>query len=349
MWTESFDRMGIYDFTASTLTPVQGQSLDLSATLYNDERISCQIHKLEFFLGDTLIHSTDAAGSLSPGDRFSYTFPYTHDGLGTADIRLAVTGSANGQPRVWNKTLTLQYRPGQIVTGLLVDGSHGSIPAIQNLTTLAGHANLDVTIFEEFPEGGQVLLLFTPDREYEEAFLARVRVFAENGGSIILCGRSDAGDGDIHAAAQLNRVLEALGATVRFHDNTALDPVNHGDTPDQLFPTAANQDFPWCAGLTSAQYYAHLSGCTVDPGQGTWLVQGFDTTRPEDSDGDGKTGRGRVLLAVEDTPWGGRILSSGAEFLSDRSMPLPKNQWAAPGLTRVFWSIFWKLKRQSFL
>lgn len=335
VWTERFDRMGVADFSASTQTPTQGQALDLAVTLYNDERISCYIQSLDFYIGQTLLHSVELEEILTYGERLTYTFSYTHDGLGTTDIRATAAGSANGQEKVWNRTLSLQYRPGKIVTGLLVDGSHGSVPAIGNLTTLAGQVNMNVTTFDqELPEGGEILLIFAPDKEFEPAFLDKVLNFAKNGGSLILCGRADSADGSFHSAQALNRLLETLGASMRFYDNTAIDPVNHGDAPDQLFPTLFNAESPWCRELTSAQYYAHLGGCTLDPGEGTWLVQGFGTTRLLDSDGDGKTGRGRVLLAAEHTPWGGQILAAGSPFLSDRAMPLPQNKWAAPRINQ---------------
>lgn len=335
VWTDSFEDMGIASLTADTETPTQGQTLELSTALYNNERIDCCIEKLEFFIGENLIHSTDAAGALSAGEQFTYTFPYTHDGLGTTGVRLTVTGSVNGEARIWTRTLTLQYRPGEIVTGLLVDGSHGAAPSLNNLTALAGQVNMSVTTFEgELPEGGEILLISAPEREFEPEFHEKVLKFAKNGGSMIFCGRSDGDDSSVHSAAELNRLLETLGATMRFHDNTTEDSVNHGEAPDLLLPTVCNSDSPWCRNLTSAQYYAHLEGCTVDPGQGQWLVQGFNTTQLLDSDADGKTGRGRVLLAVEDTPWGGRILAGGSAFLSDKAMPLPENKWAAPRINQ---------------
>lgn len=348
VWTASFNDMGIAAFSASTQTPIQGLPLDLTVTLYNDERVNCTIRSLDFYQNNTLIHSAELSDLLEPEERLNYTFSYTHDGLGTTDIRVTAAGAAKGQERSWSRTLTLQYRPNLMVTGLLVDGSHGSIPALQNLTTLAEQVNMNVTVFDgEMPEGGEILVIFSPDEEFEPDFLERVLKFVQKGGSLILCGRGDGGDGCFHSASALNRLLETLGATLRFYDNTAIDPVNHGSAPDQLFPTVFNTDSSWCRGLTSAQYYAHLGGCTLDPGEGTWLVQGFPSTKLLDTDGDGKTGRGHVLLAAEATPWGGQILAAGSPFLSDLSMPLPQNKWAAPGSTRAFWNICWELRRRS--
>lgn len=341
VWTESYDDLGISRFTADTLTPIQGQELELSATLYSNEYVDWDIEKIEFFLNSQLIHSTDTAGSLTYPEQFDYSFPWIWDGLGTADLRVQVTGAVAGQPLIRSEELTLQFLPKQLVTGILVDGSHGGDLSLDHFTTLASQANMEVTIFSgAMPAGGEILLIPAPRTALDGDFLSAVRSFAESGGTIVLCGRSDQDDDVIHTAAQLNRLLEALDATLRFHDNTAMDPDNGGAN---LYRTTCNPD--WLPDLTSAQVFAHLDGCTVDPGHGIWLIRGADNAQTADLDQDGLQGWGTTLLALEQTPWGGTICAAGSNFLSDRAMPLPQNRWAAPRVNQSILENLLNIKR----
>ena len=59
----------------------------------------------------------------------------------------------------------------------------------------------------------------------------------------------------------------------------------------------------WCRDLVSGQYFSHPESYALDAGQGTWLVR--------------KGTDGPVLLACEQTRWGGTVFLSGSAFLLD--------------------------------
>ena len=136
---------------------------------------------------------------------------------------------------------------------------------------------------------------------FEDSFIAMVKGYVESGGSIAVCGLADYQDKQAqgpenHAAAQLNKLLEAVGSTLRINDDQAMDDTHNGGQTYRLYPETFNMDSKWCRGIVTAgsvaegetyQTYSQYSGCTVNPGSGTWLVKGFDTTYATDSDGDG--------------------------------------------------------------
>lgn len=54
--------------------------------------------------------------------------------------------------------------------------------------------------------------------------------------------------------------------------------------------------------LKPEQTYTQRAGCTVNPGNGTWLVKGRDTTHGIDADADGQeTGEDTVRLPVRNS------------------------------------------------
>ena len=177
-----------------------------------------------------------------------------------------------------------------------------------------------------------MLIVCAPAREsgaaFSEDFLELVSDYVKNGGSVLVCGSADAGDGEaeasFHAAAQLNRLLTALGSSMRLEDDTAWDEVSNGGTPDSLSLAQFNTALPWCAGVTANQIYSQPSGCTVSVGDGTWLVRGSTTVSSVDADGDGLGGGpGAVVLACEETAWGGTVFASGGVFLADGALQEP--------------------------
>ena len=119
--------------------------------------------------------------------------------------------------------------------------------------------------------------------------------FAESGGTVILCGQSDMGDlSGLHTSGELNRLLEAMGVTVRLNDDTAWDEEGGDNTPDAVSANVFNPGGDLTKSLKPEQTYTQRAGCTVNPGNGTWLVKGRDTTtHGVDADGDGQDTGGR--------------------------------------------------------
>ena len=293
VWMKESPALTIDSFSASTEVPVQGQAVSLTLSLSNAGTAEFVLDALEFYIGGQMIHRVETPGTVT--DRFTYSFSHTHSDTGMSELRAVV----RGEGVVYEETLTLRFRSGETVTGLLVDGSHENpgTASLKNLKTLAAGVNMKLTVFAgELPLGAEILLIHSPRTELEEIFLADVREFVRSGGCLILCGPDDTG--------QLNRLLEAADATLRLNADT----VPAGSAA--VFSTASS----WCAALTEGQFYTHTGGCSVDPGSGSWLVK----------DGD------RVILACEETAYGGTVFAAGSFFLCDDAMPAAESLWELP-------------------
>lgn len=348
VWVDKYEDMGIESFTADTQTPVRDQDVRFTLKLYNKEAVDFTVTSVECTAGETVIHEADVVGTVEAGNTLSYTFSYAHPGLGATEFHITVTGICGGEARTYEQTLSLRYRVPELVERILVDGSHGNAGTgtLSRLGELASEVHIGVTVFtEEMPENGGLLLITAPSEPFEDAFVEKVAEFVRCGGSVVICGQSDMGDWNLHTSSQLNRLLSAMGSTLRVNDDTAVDPGNNGGSQDALFVTNINTASKWCAKIRPEQFYGQHSGCTVEAGSGTWLVRGSETAQSVDMDEDGQNGAEVVLLACEDTDYGGTIFVSGGQFLSDAEMETPKNYWDAASANQTILEALLEIER----
>ena len=147
----------------------------------------------------------------------------------------------------------------------------------------------------------------------------------------------------------MNKLLEAMGATVRLNDDTAWDEENNSGTPDAVSANVFNPGGDLTKSLKPEQTYTQRAGCTVNPGKGTWLVKGRDTTHSMDADGDGQdTGENAVLLACEELADGGNVYVSGGLFLADDAMKEPDNVWKSVSGNQGIVEALLKIERAAY-
>jgi len=324
VWTEDNQDMGISSFSCAAQVPTAGEETTLVLELYNAEHTDWELTSLTIYAWDEILYEETRPSAVTAGTTRQLRIPYTAQQAGTVTFRAAVTGTAGGNERKYETSLTLRFRPGAIAADILVDGSHGGagIGNWENLTTLANNAGLSLGIFtDQMPDSGEILIIPPPDREFSVEFLKKAAAFGQTGGTIVICGTADSA----FASNQINQLLTALGSTMALRQDCALDEIHNGGNPRKLYPVIFNPDSGWCANVTYDQVYCHDSGCTLDPGKGTWLVRGHSTTV---SSLTGETSP--VLLAAEKTASGATVLLGGSLFLTDSAMPLPGNRWENP-------------------
>ena len=332
VWMDGYDDIGIESFTSDTLTPARDEEIGLTVELYNDESVEFDLDALSLYADETLVSTVSDLGEVAGMSTLDYTFSYAHPELGVTEFRVEAAGSVNGEDRTYEDTLSLSFHVPEQVKRIAVDASHGNsgVDKLNRLKAIAAKVNIAVDILDgELPENSDLLLITAPAEAFDEEFVENVRSFAESGGTVILCGQSDMGDlSGLHTSGELNRLLEAMGVTVRLNDDTAWDEESGGNTPDAVSSDVFNPGGDLTKSLKPEQTYTQRAGCTVNPGKGTWLVKGRDTTHGVDADGDGQdTGENAVLLACEELADGGNVYVSGGLFLADDAMKEPDNIW----------------------
>ena len=317
VWMDGYDDIGIESFTSDTLTPARDEEIGLTVELYNDESVEFDLDALSLYADETLVSTVSDLGEVAGMSTLDYTFSYAHPELGVTEFRAVATGSVNGDLRTYEDTLSLSFHVPEQVKRIAVDASHGNsgVDKLNRLKAIAAKVNIAVDILDgELPENSDLLLITAPAEAFDEEFVENVRSFVENGGTVILCGQADKG----HTSGEMNKLLEAMGATVRLNDDAA----------SSISTNVFNPDSGLTKSLTQEQTYTQRAGCTVNPGKGTWLVKGRDTTHGIDADTDGQeTGEDTVLLAGEELPGDGKVYVSGGLFLEDSAMKEPDNIW----------------------
>ena len=331
VWMDGYDDIGIGSFISDTLTPARDEEIGLTVELYNNESVDFIVESLSLYADGKEVCAVSDPGTAAGMGTLSHTFSYAHREYGMTEFRVEAVGSVNGEKRTYEKTLSLSFHVPEQVKRIAVDASHGNsgVDKLNRLKAIAAKVNIAVDILDgELPENSDLLLITAPAEAFDEEFVENVRSFVENGGTVILCGQSDMGDLSLHTSGELNRLLEAMGATVRLNDDTAWDEENNGGTPDAASANVFNPGGDLTKSLKPEQTYTQRAGCTVNPGKGTWLVKGRDTTHGIDADTDGQeTGEDTVLLAGEELPGDGKVYVSGGLFLADDAMKEPDNIW----------------------
>ena len=329
VWLDGFEDMGIRSILLDTATPVRGEKIGLTVELYNDEPVDFPVEELSLYADGVLVCTASNPGTAAGMGTLEYTFSYAHPGVGVTELKVVAAGSVNAEHRTYEKAITLSFRVPEQVRTIAVDGSHGNagIGQLSRLTAVAGKAGISVRVFpEEMPENSELLLITAPAEPFEAEFVEQVCTFARNGGTVILCGRADMGDWELHCAGEMNRLLEAIGATVRLNDDTAWNEESNGGTADRISSDGFNRESAVTKALGKDLVYSQRAGCTVDPGSGEWLVKAAARGRDTDDDGLGG-GTDAVLLAWEKLPGGGSVYVSGGLFLADEELQEPDNIW----------------------
>lgn len=311
VWMDGYDDIGIESFTSDTLTPARDEEIGLTVELYNDESVEFDLDALSLYADETLVSTVSDLGEVAGMSTLDYTFSYAHPEPGMTEFRVEVTGSVNEDPRTYEDTLSLSFRVPEQVKRIAVDASHDNSGTgkLNRLAEIAARNSISVKKFEtELPKDSDILLITAPAKPFDEAFVEEVRTFVESGGTVILCGQADKG----HTSGEMNKLLEAMGATVRLNDDTA----------SSISTNVFNPDSGLTKSLTQEQTYTQRAGCTVNPGNGTWLVK----SRSVDANGQ-DAGKGAVLLAFEKLSGGGKVYVSGGLFLPDDAMKEPDNIW----------------------
>ena len=356
VWVGQMEAAGISSLKSGSALTIAGQEQTFTTELYNNESADLVVESLAYTdkaTGEVLFTDTGipAVGRESTASSsFAHAFP--QDGVYT--ITATLKGTLNGAPKTYTKDLQITVMPGNITSRIILDGTHYNDYVtgfyggnMGNAAAMAADRGIQLhvernRITPEMLENCALLIISAPARKpgtstagdymaklFEDDFIAMVADYVRSGGSVVVCGLADYQDkgatygAEGHAAAQLNKLLIALNSTMRIHDDEACDEKYNGGQTFRLYPKNFNMDSPWCEGIVTGengQAYSQYSGCTVDPGSGTWLVRGFASTCSIDSDNDGLGGVNKneaVFLAVEDTGFGGHIFAAGGVFMSD--------------------------------
>lgn len=331
VWVETSENLGISGLRCETAVPVQQETVSLLLELYNRERTDLLVEGVKILADGAVIGEDSLLTSIPAGREISQELTFRYDGIGQTEVTVILSGTLNGAARQYEETLRLSFRQSAQVQDIVIDGSHGNagLSALKTFQAMAAAENIRITvaengITEEMLKTCRLLLVTAPGQAFSDPYLELVAEYIRCGGSILVCGQAAEADGGV-SAAELNRLLEAIGASMQMNCDTTKDPIRSSGTGNILLLDSLETGSPWCSGIADGQVYRHADGCSVSCGNATTLVSNQSTAGTSPA----------AVLAAEETPFGGTILAAGSLLMHDDALTEPENLWDTPYANRT--------------
>ena len=363
VWIREKENVGISNVEASSSKLLVGDEVTVETVVFNNESKAITNAKVEYYVnGSTEAVATDSLAMIEASNNGSLkaTFPITKKGKNVIEAVLTLT--INGAVREYTERIEITAFDSSEVSHVLIDGSKmngyvtGNYAGNMNyVTELVGQEGGVVkinteTITSEILTGINVLIITDPENDfvYSNEEVVAIKAFVEAGGDLIVTSKADYKDqtGQFGNAAQGNKVLEAIGATIRFNDDQVVDPVENGGQAYRLYFDDYNEESPYTKGIdfgkieqgnsknTDYKFSFYSGNSVLVPADATnvdVVVKGHETTTNDDADKQGDytplNPGDMVALAVETLPNGSKVVASGVTFFSDFEMN-PKNDYS---------------------
>ena len=383
VWVGESLKLGISSLTCATATPVTGEELELTTTLFNSEAADAAVKSLTYTIGSQII-GTDMTGyTIGKSSTLDVSFRYTPTEAKVTTVTVTAVVVLDGKEYTFTKTIDLDVLNADELVYIGIDGSHhneyvagnykdsmgnfGNLAALYSVRTVQLNTSDELIAACSNPKFKAIVLtapsrrdgtaLRSPYDNYTDSEIAAVNAFNLAGGTVILAGWSDYYESyasfpaEDHMAAQQNRILSALGSSLRISDDGTLDDVLNGGQNPRLYFSTYNLDHPLLSGIEydpvnpndklyterfsqyggASIYAVDADGNPVStlPSTVSPMVYGHATTYSKDQDSDGLGGANTpkyavadgdnrlLVMATEQLDGRGMIVVSGAAFLSN--------------------------------
>ena len=378
VWVGESLKLGISSLECGTSTPVTGEELTLTTTFFNSEATDAKVKSLTYTTNGSVVLGTDTDGYTIPASgKLAVDFKYTPDVAKVMTVTVTAVVELDGKEFTFTKDISLDVLEADSLVYVGIDASHyneyvagnyadsmgnfGALAAEYSVRTVELKTSEDLIAACSNPKF-QMLVFTAPSRRngnalrnpyatYSNDEIEAITAFNNNGGAVVLCGWGDFYESydsfpaEDHMAAQQNKILEALGSSLRISDDETKDDTWNGGQTQRLYLSTYNFDSFLLNGVEYDAEYSHdnqhtelysqyggasiyTNGGTI-PASVTPVVYGFDTTYSSDDDKDSYGGLGSIpkysfegadrlmVMATEELAGKGLIVVSGAAFLSN--------------------------------
>ena len=259
VWVGETLKLGISDVTCGTSTPVTGEAMTVTTTLFNSESTDANIKSITYAVGSQVLASATDVGTVPASGTLALSYDVSFDTARVYKVTATVVLEQDGKEYVFTKDITLDVLNADDLVYIGIDASHyneyvaGNYKdSMGNFGNLAGKYNVRTVELKTSDEliaacsnpKFKALILTAPSRRladaqtdprtYSAAELAAITAFNAGGGTVILAGWSDNYENyDViqnnpaikHMAATQNEVLQALGSSLRISDDATYDDV----------------------------------------------------------------------------------------------------------------------------
>ena len=383
VWVGEVLKLGIDSVTSDTANPVTGEELTITASLFNSETTAATAKSVVFSV-DGEVKYTAKDVSIAPNTRVGVPFKFTPDSARLQTVSVEATIEQGGKEYTFTGSIQIDVQDSSKLVYIGIDASHyneyvngnykDSMGNFNSLAMQNGVRTVQLNTSEELiaaceNESGKykAIILTAPSRRdgsalrdpyatYSDAEIAAIKAFNSAGGAIVITGWGDnyesykSFEAEDHMAAQQNKLLAALGSSLRVSDDEIKDNTYNGGQPQRLYLSSYNFESPLLEGVEYdannphdnkyTELFSHYGGASIHivdasgyptttvPGTVTPVVYGFETTYSSDDDKDGLGGKSipkyafdgterLLVMATEKLDGQGLIVVSGAAFLSN--------------------------------
>ena len=259
VWVGETLKLGISDVTCGTSTPVTGEKMTVTTTLFNSESTDARIKSITYAVGSQVLASATDVGTVPASGTLALSYDVSFDTARVYKVTATVVLEQDGKEYVFTKDITLDVLNADDLVYIGIDASHyneyvaGNYKdSMGNFGSLAGKYSVRTVELKTSDEliaacsnpKFKALILTAPSRRladaqtdprtYSAQELAAIAAFNAGGGTVILAGWSDNYENyDViqnnpaikHMAATQNEVLQALGSSLRISDDATYDDV----------------------------------------------------------------------------------------------------------------------------
>ena len=385
VWVGETLKLGISSVECGTSIPVTGEAVELKTNLFNSESTPATIQSITYTSNGQVLGTQTGLGELAASSTQTVSWDFVPTEARLTTITVAVTLVQDGKEFTYTSDITLDVLDAARLVYVGIDASHhneyvngnynksmgnfSALAAGYAVRTVELNTSADLLAACENANGKyRAIVLTAPSRRdgdalrdpydnYSDEEIAALKAFNAAGGMVILAGWSDYYESykDFpeadHMAAQQNKVLEALGSSLRISDDATVDDTLNGGQSQRLYLSTYNWDHFLMEGVEFdanhpndnkySQLFSQYGGASIyavdASGQPTAtlpetvapVVYGHATTYSKDSDEMGVSGAAvptypvadgdnrLMILATEELPGQGLIVVSGAAFLSN--------------------------------
>lgn len=383
VWVGEVLKLGIDSVTSDTANPVTGEELTITASLFNSETTAATAKSVVFSV-DGEVKYTAKDVSIAPNTRVGVPFKFTPDSARLQTVSVEATIEQGGNEYTFTGSIQIDVQDRSKLVYIGIDASHyneyvngnykDSMGNFSSLAMQNGVRTVQLNTSEELiaaceNESGKykAIILTAPSRRdgsalrnpyatYSDAEIEAIKAFNSAGGAIVITGWGDYYESysefpaEDHMAAQQNKLLAALGSSLRVSDDEIKDDSYNGGQNQRLYLSSYNFESPLLEGVEYdannphdnkyTELFSHYGGASIHivdasgdptttvPGTVTPVVYGFETTYSSDDDKDGLGGNSipkyafdgadrLLVMATEKLDGKGLIVVSGAAFLSN--------------------------------
>ncbi len=384
VWVGETLKLGITSAASSTATPVTDEELTITTTLFNSEASEAKVKSVTYTTNGSEVLATDTTGYTVPASgTAAVEWKYTPTAAKLTKITVTVVMELNGEEYTFATDLELDVLDAKTLVYVGIDAAHyneyvagnykdsmgnfGNLAAGYSVRTVELKTSEELIAACSNPKYKMMILtvpsrrdgtaLRDPYANYTDAEIEAIVNFNKAGGSVVLSGWSDyyenygqfpAAD---HMAAQQNKLLTALGSSLRIGDDATNDDALNGGQTQRLYFSTYNMDSFLMKGVEFdaehpndklyTQLFSQYGGASIYavdaqgnpttelPATVTPVVYGHSSTYSKDSDNDGLGGENMpkyqvakddsrlLVLGTEQLEGQGLIVVSGAAFMSN--------------------------------